>query len=398
MLTGLRQAAGIGDLQVSLEVLRKISTILRDADWQVSAILDAQAWDCPECPARLIDLFPGYVSEYDPLWGAAIDIGTTTVTLWLVDLITGQVRAQVAEYNGQIACGEDVISRIMYASKNGGGDHLTGLVLETINRLIQTACKRVQIQPDEIVKATVAGNSTMMHLLLGIRCFKHTPVTIYYIGQSRALTGGQGHRHSDQPEATIDCLPGVASYVGADITAGVLSSGVDSTEKLTLFLDVGTNGEMVLGSREWLVTCACSAGPAFEGAGVLNGMRATKGAIEEVWINGETYEPTYRVIGGGKPRGFCGSGLISLLAEAFMTGVVDKGGHLNTQLTSHRIREGEHGLEYVIAWGNETETGKDLAITHVDIDNLLRAKAAIYAGFSVLAESVGIRLEASSRC
>jgi uncharacterized 2Fe-2S/4Fe-4S cluster protein (DUF4445 family) len=158
-------------------------------------------------------------------------------------------------------------------------------------------------------------------------------------------------------------------------------------------MDVGTNGETVLGSREWLVTCACSAGPAFEGAGVLHGMRATKGAIEEVWINGETFEPSYRVIGAGKPRGLCGSGLISLLAEMFMTGVIDKGGHLNTREDNARIREGEHGAEFVIAWGNETLDGSDIVITVVDIDNLLRAKAAIYAGFTVLAESVGVSLD-----
>jgi len=195
------------------------------------------------------------------------------------------------------------------------------------------------------------------------------------------------------PHAIVDCLPGVASYVGADITAGVLSAGVDDTDKLTLFLDVGTNGEMVLGSKEWLVTCACSAGPAFEGAGVRDGMRATSGAIEEVWIHSETYEPTYRVIGNGKPRGICGSGLISLLAEMFMTGIVDKAGNLNTGLSTPRIREGDHGLEYVVAWKDETEHGRDIVITRVDIDNLLRAKAAIYAGFQVLAQSVGVPLE-----
>jgi uncharacterized 2Fe-2S/4Fe-4S cluster protein (DUF4445 family) len=166
------------------------------------------------------------------------------------------------------------------------------------------------------------------------------------------------------------------------------------TDKLTLFLDVGTNGETVLGNREWLVTCACSAGPAFEGAGVLFGMRATKGAIEEVWINSKTYEPTYRVIGGVRPRGLCGSGLISLLAEMFLTGIIDKGGNLNTQLDTPRIREGDHGMEYVVVWGADSADGRDIVITRVDIDNLLRAKAAIYAGFTVLADRVGIPLEA----
>jgi uncharacterized 2Fe-2S/4Fe-4S cluster protein (DUF4445 family) len=166
------------------------------------------------------------------------------------------------------------------------------------------------------------------------------------------------------------------------------------TEKLTLFLDVGTNGETVLGSREWLVTCACSAGPAFEGAGVRNGMRATKGAIEEVWINDRTYEPTWRVIGGVKPRGICGSGLISLISEMFLTGIVDKGGNISSLLGTPRAREGDHGMEYVVVWGADTDDGRDIVLTRVDIDNLLRAKAAIFAGFSIMADSVGIPLEA----
>jgi uncharacterized 2Fe-2S/4Fe-4S cluster protein (DUF4445 family) len=390
----LRQTAGIGEITISLATLRKIGGVLREGDWQVTAVLDSQTWDCPDCPARLIDLIPGPVDDYEPLWGVAIDIGTTTVTLWLVDLITGKVHTQVAEYNGQIACGEDVISRIIYSSKNGGSEHLHNLVTETINSLIDNACKRAQISADQIVKATIAGNSTMMHLLLGVPAINIRLAPFITAGYHVPTIPASAIGLAIHPEATIDCLPGIASYVGADISAGVFSSGVDDTDKLTLFMDVGTNGETVLGSREWLVTCACSAGPAFEGAGVINGMRATKGAIEEVWINSVTREPTYRVIGGSKPKGICGSGLISLLAELFMTGIIDKGGHFNVHLNTTRVREGEHGLEYVIAWKDETDSGNDLAITTVDIDNLLRAKAAIYAGFAVLADSVGVPLEA----
>ena len=165
------------------------------------------------------------------------------------------------------------------------------------------------------------------------------------------------------------------------------------TEKVTLFLDVGTNGEMVLGSKEWLVTCACSAGPAFEGAGVVHGMRATTGAIDEVWINEENYEASWRVIGGGKPRGLCGSALISLLAELLMTGVINKSGRFNFSLETSRIRKGSHGGEYVVSWADETEIGEDIMLTEVDIDNLMRAKAAIFAGFTVLGDSVGVPLE-----
>ncbi|MEW6285292.1 MAG: ASKHA domain-containing protein, partial [Chloroflexota bacterium] len=381
----------------SLPLLRTIGSTLRAGDWNVTAIVEISR-PSDHQTIRLIDLRPGHEDEYSPLWGAAIDIGTTTVTLWLVDLVTGQVKAQVAEYNGQIARGEDVISRIIYASKNGGADELRQRVLDTINELLERACKRVKlpqgkVTPDQIVKATIAGNTTMMHLFLGIPAasIRLSPF-IPAVNHPPALTGREVGLNVN-PEAAVDCLPGVASYVGADITAGVLSSGLDSAENVTLFLDVGTNGETVLGNRDWLVTCACSAGPAFEGAGVVNGMRATTGAIEEVWINSDTLEPTYRVIGGGKPKGICGSGLIALLSEAFLTGVIDKGGNVKLDAPSPRVREGAHGGEYVVAWGKETESGEDIVLTRVDIDNLLRAKAAIYAGFTVLAENVGIPLE-----
>jgi uncharacterized 2Fe-2S/4Fe-4S cluster protein (DUF4445 family) len=333
------------------------------------------------------------VPDDEPLWGVAIDVGTTTVSLWLVDLITGEVHAQVAEYNGQIARGEDVISRIIYAGRGDGAEELRNRVLETINDLVEKACKRVQTKNTEIVKATIAGNSTMMHLLLGIPAsnIRMTPF-ITAVNHIPTLTAAEVGVDI-HPDATVDCLPGVASYVGADISAGVLASGVDDTDLVTIFIDVGTNGEIVLGNKEWLVTAACSAGPAFEGGGVLHGMRATRGAIEEVWVNSETYEPTYRVVGNVQPRGICGSGLISLMAEMFLTGVVDKGGHVNLDLATPRVRRGEHGPEYVLVWANESATKKDIVITNVDLDNLLRAKAAIYAGFTVLAERVGVPLE-----
>jgi uncharacterized 2Fe-2S/4Fe-4S cluster protein (DUF4445 family) len=387
--TALRQQAGLDQVQVSLPLLRRFGSILREGDWQVTAILDAAVSD----QARLIDLKPAHIPNDDPLWGAAIDIGTTTVTVWLVDLISGKVQAQLAEYNQQISRGEDVISRIIYAGKNGGGDELQQLVVGTINELLDTLCQRWHLDPADIVKATISGNSTMMHLLLGVPAasIRLTPF-VTAINHVPALSAKEVDLHLN-PEATVDCLPGVASYVGADITAGVLSSGLDDAEQTTLFMDVGTNGETVLGTHEWLVTCACSAGPAFEGAGVIDGMRATKGAIEEVWINGDTFEPTYRVIGSVKPKGVCGSGLIALLGEMFLTGVLDKGGNFNQALDTDRVRQGEHGGEYVIAWGRETDHGRDVVITHVDVDNLLRAKAAIYAGFTVLADRVGVPLE-----
>jgi len=386
----LRTQANVDKVNVSLNSLRYIGQMLRDCEWKVTAILET---DPSGGPARLVNLLPCHFKAIDPLWGVAIDIGTTTVSLWMVDLITGKVRAQVAEYNGQIARGEDVISRIIYASKNGGENEMRELVLDTIDQLLVTACKRLNARPTEVVKATITGNSTMMHLLLGIPAasIRLSPF-ITAVNHLPPMTAREIGLHI-HPEASVDCLPGIASYVGADITAGVLSSGLDQTEDMTLFIDVGTNGEIVMGNRDLQIACACSAGPAFEGAGVVNGMRATNGAIEEVWIDGESYEPSDRVIGNQKPKGICGSGLISLLAETFLTGILDKAGNVNLTLPTPRVREGAHGAEYVVAWGTESESGEDIVLSRVDIDNLLRAKAAIYAGFSVLADQVGIPLE-----
>ncbi|GIK54381.1 MAG: DUF4445 domain-containing protein [Chloroflexi bacterium] len=394
--TAVRAQTGMENLQISLPLLRQIGSVLREGEWRVTAVIDVgEPPGGYETSGRLVTLLPGHTEI--PLFGLAIDIGTTTVSVWLVDLIGGEVLAQAAEYNRQIRCGEDVISRVIYASKNNGQAELRQLVLQSINtlieRVVQKGSSRLQVAGEQVVKATIVGNSIMMHLLLGIpaesirlspfvTAVNHPPVF------TAAEIGLDIH-----PAGTVICLPGVASYVGADITAGALSSGLDDALAVSLFMDIGTNGEIVLGGRDWLVTCACSAGPAFEGAGVQDGMRATRGAIEEVWIDGRTAEPTWRVIGNDKPRGLCGSGLISLLAELFLTGVIDKGGHLNQHLNTKRIRQGENGWEYVVAWANETWHGRDITITHVDIDNLIRAKAAVYAGMAVLAESVGVPLD-----
>ncbi len=391
------------EVETSLPVLRKLGAALREGEWTVTLVVERGPSRRPGGRCRLIDVLPD--EHLESLWAVALDVGTTSNVVWLVDLISGEVMAQEADYNGQIARGEDVISRIIYGSKHEGGlEELQRLVVETFNRLIRQAAASRGIRPTEICKAVVAGNTTMLHLFAGI-----PPATIRlmpFIPVVNQLPPFEAREIGLEinPAATVDCLPGVASYVGADITAGVVSSAMcEEDEALTLFVDVGTNGEMVLGDCSWLIACACSAGPAFEGAGVVDGMRATAGAIEEVWIDRETYRASYRVIGDGPPRGVCGSGLISLMAEMFLAGVIDKGGNINTDLglASHagsdRVREGKHGAEYVIVWADESGSGRDIVITDVDLDNLMRAKAAIYAGFSILASSVGLSLEAVER-
>ena len=415
--TAIRQETGIAELSISLPHLRRIGRVLREEDWLVTAVINTRTRPgSAETSGALVHLQPGHAPPDAPLWGIAVDIGTTTVTVWLVDLISGQVVAQASEYNRQIQRGEDVISRVIYAGKKNGQQELRELVLKSINTLVDRVCAKAEIgdwrlgiggvasngpppatahkRPTiDILKATIAGNSIMMHLLLGIpaESIRLSPF-VTAVNHLPSLTANELGLQIN-PEAVVECLPGVASYVGADISAGVLSSGLDDTEQVSLFMDIGTNGETVLGCRDWLITCACSAGPAFEGAGVRDGMRATRGAIEEVWIDGTTFEPTIRVIGDSKPRGFCGSALISLLGEMFLTGVIDKGGSFDLNLASDRIRSGENGPEYVVVWARDTWHEKDIAITRADVDNLLRAKAAIYAGIDVLAESVGVPLE-----
>jgi uncharacterized 2Fe-2S/4Fe-4S cluster protein (DUF4445 family) len=374
---------GFDRVEVALPTLRSLGTVLREAEWTPWALLERR-----DGAARLIEL------SAEPLRpiGLALDIGTTTVTACLLDLATGEVLNSAAEYNGQIASGEDVISRVVFAGKGGGLQRLQAQVLETVHELLERMRKRTGIEPHAIHKVMVVGNTTMIHLFLGLppESIRLTPYIPAANRPPRCLAIELGL--GVHPLAGLECLPGVASYVGADITAGALAAGLPSAEQLTLFIDVGTNGEIVLGTREWMVSCACSAGPAFEGAGVVDGMRASEGAIEEVWVHSQTLEPTYRVIGGGRPRGLCGSGLIALLSELFVTGAVDHGGNFKLDLDTPRIRTGEHGPEYVLAWAAETEHGRDIALTKVDADNLMRAKAAIYAGFSVLAASVGVEL------
>jgi len=387
----LAQQHGVQGLWIDLPVLRQLASALRDANWNVTTVLEMRTW-AKDGPPRLLAVLPGDQTQ-GPLYAVAVDIGTTSNVVYLVEMKSGQVVDTAIEYNRQISCGEDVISRIVYAKREGGLEHLQRLVLQTINGLVEEICQRQGIEPTSIYRMTVAGNTTMIHLFLAlwpepIRREPYIPTINHPLPVKASELGLHIH-----PEATVDCLPGIGSYVGADITAGVLSSKLFATDRLTLFIDVGTNGEIVLGNNDWLISCACSAGPAFEGSGVRSGMRATLGAIEEVWINTSTYEPTYRTIGDALPQGICGSGLISLLDEMLITGVMDKAGKIKSDLDTPRVRLGEHGIEYIVAWKQETRhKQEDIVITEVDISNLIRAKAAIYAGFSVLVRSVGLQL------
>jgi uncharacterized 2Fe-2S/4Fe-4S cluster protein (DUF4445 family) len=391
LLRELSLRHGIENVTASLPMLRTLGRDLREADWSTTAVLEmGDPVNNPCAQPRLIDLLPG--DQTDRCYGLAIDIGTTSNVVYLVDLAKGKVLDRASAYSGQISAGEDVISRIIFSQKRGGLHRLQQMVLKTLNGLLEDLASRNQIPLRQIGKAVVTGNTTMIQLFLAIdpRTIREMPF-VPTISQPLPITAEELGLNIN-PQAAVDCLPVVGAYVGADITAGVVASGMYDTDALTLFIDVGTNGEIVLGNRDWLITCACSAGPAFEGSGVRHGMRATAGAIEEIWIDHRTYEPTYQTIGQLPARGICGSGMIGLLAEMFVTGIVDKAGKIQRDLPTPRVRTGDHGGEYVVVWANQSGIGTDIVINEVDIENLLRTKGAIYAGFSVLVQSVGLEL------
>jgi uncharacterized 2Fe-2S/4Fe-4S cluster protein (DUF4445 family) len=368
------------------ELLRDLPFIMRKANWEVTSIL--LRGKRVEEPDRIITVEPG--DSTNTLYGLAVDIGTTTVCGVLINLNSGEVIAEASEYNGQIQYGEDVISRIIYSQRPGGLEALQERVVHTVNKVIEAACKQAAINHDAISYILAAGNTTMSHLLLGldpkfIREAPYTPTCNQYPITRAASIGISAH-----PSIRLFLYPSVASYVGGDITSGVHACQMHKSPELTLFIDIGTNGEIVIGNQEWMVCTACSAGPAFEGGGIRHGMRATGGAIENFHIEPETLEPMIITINHAKPQGICGSGLISIVAELLEAGVIDQQGKFNRSLDHPRIREGYDGYEYVLTWAKDSAVDEDIVITEVDLDNLMRAKGAMYAGYQTLLESVSM--------
>lgn len=324
-------------------------------------------------------------------YGIAIDVGTTTVAVQLVDLSDMKILGACTDYNGQLACGLDIISRIDYARRADGREELRNRVLRTINRLIRQSAARYRIKPHEISSAVISGNTTMTHLLLGltpeyIRLDPFTPTILAAPSLTAADIGLDIH-----PPATVIISPAVGSYVGGDITAGVLCTDLSrNTEEVCLFMDIGTNGEVVLGNGEFLLAAACSAGPAFEGGGIKCGMRAADGAIEKVEVDPATGLAECRTVGQLKPRGVCGSGMISLLAQLLQTGWIDPAGKLSRSRPSHAIHIRGRKAFYTLVAAAESATGRAIIVDEQDIENIIRAKASIYAACSLLLTQVGM--------
>jgi len=384
----LKATHGEHRLVVDLPVIRKIPDVLRADNFKVTATLARPVRQGRK--TRIINVQPGDTSSRN--YAIAMDIGTTTIYGQLIDLSNGEVLGEYGDFNGQISYGEDVISRIVFAEKGDGLQKLHDVVVGTMNKVIQKIIKQAAVDPDDISAITLAGNTTMTQLFLKvnpryIRRGPYVPASILYPPLVAEELGLELGDH-------VDALsyPVISSYVGGDIVAGVMGSGTYRTEKMTLFIDIGTNAEIVIGNKDWLACAACSAGPAFEGGGVKFGMRAAKGAIEDFLLDPVSLEPMILTIGNVRAKGICGSGLINMVALMFEMGVIDSGGKFNRDLNTNRIRENEGGHEFVVAWADETRVNRDIALTENDIENLIRAKGAIFSGCQTLLEEVGLTL------
>ncbi len=322
-------------------------------------------------------------------YGVAIDIGTTTVTAALLDLQSGEIHGKASAGNDQIRFGADVINRIISQSKPGGVEALREAIREnTIIPLLHDLCAQAGIESTQISRCVIAGNTTMEHLFLGangdsIRLEPYEPEFLERHGDTAESTG-----LPLAPAAPVIFAPNVGSYVGGDITAGVLATLLWNSDEMSFFIDLGTNGEMVYGNRDFMLTCACSAGPAFEGGDISCGMRATHGAIQKLTIDAESMDASYETVGDCAPVGLCGSGIIDTVAELFRTGIISARGKFARE--GRRIRPlSGGGCEYVIAFEGENGAKRDVTINETDLDNFIRAKGAIFSAFRTMLKSVG---------
>jgi uncharacterized 2Fe-2S/4Fe-4S cluster protein (DUF4445 family) len=384
VLESVEKAGGpkASKIYAPLDVIRALPELLRLGNWNVTATVALVPGGY-----RLIGVDQG--NSKPRLYGAAVDLGTTTIVAYIWDLNEGTVVATASNYNRQIGCGEDILSRVNYA-RTHGLESLQKLAAEGINEAIINAANSVGIDQDDIYEVVIAGNTVMTHLLLGIDpaymiAEPYVPVVRRMLSTT---TGRIGIRTA--PASGIYTFPAVANFIGGDIIADILASGMAEKEEISLQIDIGTNFEVILGNSEWMLSCAGAAGPALEGGEVLFGMRANPGAIERVAIDPDTLDSTYETINGIPPHGICGSGLIDLLAELIRACVIDRTGNINMFIDHPRIRQGRHCPEFVVAWKAETGIGKDIVINERDIRNLIMSKAAILGACMTLLDSAGL--------
>ena len=383
----VKSAAGVEEVSVPYAVMSRLASTLRENNFHV-CVKGQRKGDRFEC----MDIC---APDDTALVGCAIDIGTTTVSMVLVDLTSGRILAKGSSGNGQIRYGADVINRIIEQGRPGGKKKLQDAIIkETLNPIIINLCKSIDLNARSILRLCIGSNTTMNHLLLGVdaQSVRMEPYIPSFFGWEGLLAGDL--KLPAHPLAPVSIAPNIGSYVGGDITAGTLASLIWDKDEMSLFIDLGTNGEIVFGNRDFLMSCACSAGPAFEGGDISCGMRATDGAVEACEIDKDTMEPNLTVIGeaGQKVVGICGSGIIDIISELYRTGIINARGLFFRE--GKRVRRDSHGMgRFVLAFEDESETGREVSINEVDIDNFIRAKGAIFSAIDTLLKSVDMTVE-----
>lgn len=379
----LRKYLNINRVRIPYVVLKKLPDVLRENNFAVKCVIRATSDDM-----YVYDIFGK--DEDVIIGGLAIDIGTTTVSAVLINMENGEILAKSSAGNGQIRFGADVINRIVESQKPGGQKKLQDAVIkETINPMIHEMCKSAKFPKDHIYRMCVASNTTMNHLFAGINAdpLRTEPYIPAFFKTNSLFASDVGI--DINKDAHIIMAPNIGSYVGGDITAGTLVSQIWNRPEFSLFIDLGTNGELVFGNSDFMMSCACSAGPAFEGGDISCGMRATDGAIEACTIDKETMEPTYKIVGdpGTKPVGLCGSGIIDVISELYICGIINPKGKFIRE--GKRIKHDKYGMgSYILAFEEEAGSVKDVEITEVDIDNFIRAKGAIFSAIRTMLTSL----------
>jgi len=388
LLAELNRSFGLARLDIPSTVATELADILRQGDWKVTTTV----W----MEREILRLEPGYVERS---YGVAVDIGTTSVGGYLCDLDSGEVLATDAIMNPQVAYGEDVMTRITHAKTSPGGlKTMNSAIINGIDELIASVSRKAGITPEDISEVVIVGNTAMHHIFLNLNPeylaqSPYVPVVSSPLNLKAKELGLSLHN-----AANVHVLPIEAGFVGADNVGVLISEEPYRQNKMMLIIDIGTNGELLLGNREKLFCASCAMGPALEGATIRFGMRAALGAIEHVSIDERSLEVKFKIIGNDewgvtsslKAKGICGSGIIDAVAEMLKAGVIGRNGRFNDELNSPRLVRNENGSEFVIARADETELGQNITISLSDIRAVQLAKAAMYAGCKILMGKLGI--------
>ena len=377
----LKDSGQSGDLRIDSNLIPALPRLLRECEWDVTAVLPT--------PGQVCALERGDTTSQ--MYGYAVDIGTSKLVGVLINLATGETLNTLFVENPQLVYGEDIMSRMSFAMKaHENSLKLKSSVLSAINQLLERSCVMARITPGQVYELVIVGNTAMHHFLLGIES-RYLALSPYVPALKGAIdlyakdVGVLAH-----PHANVHVLPLIAGYVGADAVADVLASGIREVDELSLLLDIGTNTELFVGNRNDIVSCSCASGPAFEGAHIRQGMKAVHGAIERVRVDPTTLNVQYETVGGGKPVGICGSGILDAVAELMKCHVIDSKGRFQ-KIDNKRLVEVSGDRAFVLAWGDETSTGDPVVITQRDIGEVQLAKAAIHAGCAVLMSRVGVK-------